>query len=476
MFKSNKDMNAIKALIQKQAEDRNMDMPSYVNELLATLSEAEPNIIEIIKEIIRMATSTSTFHVNLVHVAEDLKEKSEKVKDSSSNICSSMEQTNASMYQIADSVSHYASSNQEIAHEAASLSSMTDENDKLVVSVDEMNKTVSSHSKSMETDMQSLLSVVDSMKNTINGINQIAEQTNLLALNASIEAARAGEHGKGFAVVAGEVRKLSETTKNQLMSMTKLMTSIEDASMKSRESVRFTNKAIDDMSEYIQKISSSIINSKQSIQTVTSSVQEIASGSQEISAAVQEITAAVQFTTEEAENLAGLGADIHEGAMTVDTLSQEMGEIEKNLSDISKKGGKISKSKFAKIKNSDFIQAIDNAITAHMNWVDTLNTIAETMSLKAIQTDGTRCGFGHFYNSVVPNNDEIRELWDKIDSMHLKLHKSAHTVIDAVKSNDKSLAIQNAKESKSLSVEILNILNEIKAMADELSANNIDVL
>jgi methyl-accepting chemotaxis protein len=46
----------------------------------------------------------------------------------------------------------------------------------------------------------------------INLIESISKQSNLLGLNAAIESSRAGEYGKGFSVVAGEMRKLASNS------------------------------------------------------------------------------------------------------------------------------------------------------------------------------------------------------------------------------------------------------------------------
>lgn len=75
-------------------------------------------------------------------------------------------------------------------------------------------------------DMEQLSNTSKEIERIVTIITSIAEQTHLLALNAAIEAARAGENGKGFAVVAGEVRKLSENTKDSVSEVVKLVNGI----------------------------------------------------------------------------------------------------------------------------------------------------------------------------------------------------------------------------------------------------------
>lgn len=96
-----------------------------------------------------------------------------------------------------------------------------------------------------EDSIEKLKAAIGEVSEFAQIIGNITSQTNLLALNASIEAARAGEHGKGFAVVAEQVRvlaedskKASESIKDIINNISKLLEKVQSANKKNVSSVK----------------------------------------------------------------------------------------------------------------------------------------------------------------------------------------------------------------------------------------------
>ncbi len=108
-----------------------------------------------------------------------------------------------------------------------------------------------------------------------NAITGIAGKTNLLALNASIEAARAGEAGKGFTVIAGQIRELSNSTKQ-------LVAGIDESIQALLVSINNMNNeilaSIATSSENLEKVN----DVKENIKQVTECTEEVKDFSKQI--------------------------------------------------------------------------------------------------------------------------------------------------------------------------------------------------
>jgi len=168
-------------------------------------------------------------------------------------------------------------------------------------------------------------------------VNDLAEQSNLLAVNAAIEAAKAGEQGKGFGVVAGEIKNLSEQSKQATAQVKNILIDIQKSTSAAVMATEQAGKAVEAgvkqaavAGESIKNLAETVMEASQAATQVAASSQQQLVGIDQISKAMENIKQATQQNVAGAKQAERAAQDLNELGQKLKAMVEES-KIERNL-------------------------------------------------------------------------------------------------------------------------------------------------
>ena len=232
--------------------------------------------------------------VEEIHVgAREIAQGTADMSDRTSGQAGALQETAATMAELAGMVGRNAASAREASELAGAVA-----------------QTARRGGEAVQDMVQTMEGISDSSRRVadiVGVIDGIAFQTNILALNAAVEAARAGAEGKGFAVVANEVRALAQRSGQAAREIRDLIAEagqrVDAGAAQATQAgatMRDLVDSVDRVSALIASISEASSEQAQGIAVVDAAVAQAERATQENAAVLEQAAAAAASLEEQA--------------------------------------------------------------------------------------------------------------------------------------------------------------------------------
>ena len=260
--------------------------------VMGVMMRMESSLQMIVTEVRNSAESTAAASGQIAAGNLDLSSRTEQQ-------ASALEETVASMEELASTVKQNVESSRHANQLAESASKVAVKGGAVVAQVVHTMEAINVSSKKIAD----IIGVIDG----------IAFQTNILALNAAVEAARAGEQGRGFAVVASEVRSLAGRSAEAAKEIKIL---IEASVNNVNEGCKLVEQAGSTMDEIVV-----------SVRRVTDIMGEVTTASQDQSAGIDQISQAMTQMDQVTQQNAALVEEMAAAAQSLESQSNNLVQI-----------------------------------------------------------------------------------------------------------------------------------------------------
>ncbi len=324
----------------EELNNRNQEAIMRLLDEMGSLAEGDLTVKATVTEDMTGAIADS---INFA--VEQLRSLVQTITDTSVQVASSAQETQATAMQLAEAAEH----------QAQEISSASDRISEIAASIDQVSKNSAESAEVAQRSVQIATNGAGVVRQTIAGmdsirdqiqetskrikrlgessqeigsivelINDISEQTNILALNAAIQAASAGEAGRGFAVVADEVQRLAERASNATKRIETLVGTIQSDTNEAVSSMEQTTAEVVSGARLaedagtalgeIERVSTDLSNLIQGISSASQQQSSAASNITQTMNTIQQITSqtsqGASQTAESIGNLAQLAADL----------------------------------------------------------------------------------------------------------------------------------------------------------------------